>query len=153
MIEFEPTVVHPAFPAVALAPPTLVGRPKEDRYKAFCQEIDAVKEKALGRMGATDVAYVRNLNRFSRAMEVTGRALIHFSFEPILFVVGVVALWLHKQLQATEIGHTDAPSRCETLSMGAPWTDASARHCAVLRLPRPVSAYGPFITVTVKTVK
>src|SRR5258708_40203569 len=105
MNAFEPAVVRPVSPAVALVPPT-VGRPKEDRYKAFCREIDAVKEKALGRMGATDVAYVRNLNRFSRAMEVTGRLLIHFSFEPILFVVGVVALWLHKQLQATEIGHT-----------------------------------------------
>jgi linoleoyl-CoA desaturase len=46
------------------------------------------------------------MSRFSRAMEVVGRVLIHFSFEPVTFVLGVVALWLHKQLQATEIGHT-----------------------------------------------
>jgi fatty acid desaturase len=80
--------------------------PKKDRYSAFCRELDAVKENALARMGRADVAYVHNLNRFSRAMEVVGRALIHFSFEPVTFVLGVIALWLHKQLQATEIGHT-----------------------------------------------
>src|SRR5205807_9547661 len=28
------------------------------------------------------------------------------SFEPVLFTIGVVALFLHKQVEATEIGHT-----------------------------------------------
>jgi linoleoyl-CoA desaturase len=49
---------------------------------------------------------VKRLDRLSRASEVVGRALIHFSFEPLGFGAGVIALWLHKQLQATEIGHT-----------------------------------------------
>ena len=49
---------------------------------------------------------MRRLDRFSRVMEVVGRVLIHVSFEPITFVLGVSALWIHKQLQATEIGHT-----------------------------------------------
>jgi linoleoyl-CoA desaturase len=39
-------------------------------------------------------------------MEIVGRTLIHFSPEPITFATGVGALWLHKQLEATEIGHT-----------------------------------------------
>ena len=39
-------------------------------------------------------------------MEVVGRVLIHVSLEPVTFFAGVGALWLHKQLQATEIGHT-----------------------------------------------
>jgi linoleoyl-CoA desaturase len=38
-------------------------------------------------------------------MEIVGRALIHFSFDPVTFLLGVGALWIHKQLQATEIGH------------------------------------------------
>jgi linoleoyl-CoA desaturase len=46
------------------------------------------------------------MNRFSRAMEVVGRALIFFSPEPVSFLCGVGALFVHKQLQATEIGHT-----------------------------------------------
>jgi linoleoyl-CoA desaturase len=78
----------------------------EERFRRFGEELDALKERTLARMGAADVTYVRNLDRFSRAMEVVGRVLIHFSPEPISFAAGVLALWLHKQLQATEIGHT-----------------------------------------------
>jgi linoleoyl-CoA desaturase len=78
----------------------------DDEYRRFADEIDAVKRGALARVGASDVAHIRRLNRFSRAMEVAGRVLIHFSPEPITFILGVLALWVHKQLQATEIGHT-----------------------------------------------
>jgi linoleoyl-CoA desaturase len=75
-------------------------------YQAFGAELDALKQRTLARVGAPDVAYVRRLNRFSRAMEVAGRVLIHFSPEPVTFALGVLALWVHKQIQATEIGHT-----------------------------------------------
>ena len=74
--------------------------------RRFAEAIDAVKRKALARVGPEDVTYVRKLNRFSRTMEVAGRVLIHFSPEPVTFVLGVLALWVHKQLQATEIGHS-----------------------------------------------
>ena len=85
----------------ALAP-----RTHEPDYRAFGAELDEVKRRALARVGPEDVAYVKRLNRFSRAMEVIGRVLIHVSPEPVTFSLGVGALWLHKQLQATEIGHT-----------------------------------------------
>jgi fatty acid desaturase len=78
----------------------------EERYRRFGEELDAVKKRAVARMGGEDVAYVRRLNRFSRTMEIVGRVLIHVSPEPISFLLGVGALWIHKQLQATEIGHT-----------------------------------------------
>jgi NADPH-dependent stearoyl-CoA 9-desaturase len=39
-------------------------------------------------------------------MEVAGRGLIFFSPEPMSFLLGVGALWVHKQLQTAEIGHT-----------------------------------------------
>jgi fatty acid desaturase len=99
---------QPSFFVPAPVPPPMPRgpRPTGDRYQALCQDLDAVKERALARIGPEDVAHVHRMNRFSRAMEVLGRVLIHFSPEPISFLVGVVALWLHKQLQATEIGHT-----------------------------------------------
>lgn len=56
--------------------------------------------------GEEDVKYVKSLDRFSVAMEVVGRVLIHASWEPISFLVGVGCLFVHKQLQAAEIGHT-----------------------------------------------
>jgi linoleoyl-CoA desaturase len=79
---------------------------EEERYRRFGEELDALKRRVLERVGEEDVAYVRNLNRFSRAMEIVGRTLIHFSIEPISFFAGVGALWVHKQLQTAEIGHT-----------------------------------------------
>jgi len=39
-------------------------------------------------------------------MEVVGRTLIHVSVDPFTFAVGVGTLWLHKQLEVAEIGHT-----------------------------------------------
>jgi NADPH-dependent stearoyl-CoA 9-desaturase len=101
--------------ALACAPPsiTVFNEPEhrsdnsdEEKYRRLGDELDDVKRRALGRMGTEDVTYVRRLNRFSRGMEIAGRLLIMLSPEPITFALGVGALWLHKQLQATEIGHT-----------------------------------------------
>lgn len=75
-------------------------------YRAFGEELDEVKRRAFARVGAEDARYVKRLNYFSRTMEIIGRVLIHVSPEPVTFVLGVGALWIHKQLQATEIGHT-----------------------------------------------
>ncbi len=80
--------------------------PRDERYRLFGEELDALKRRTFAEVGATDVAYVRRVNRFSLAMQVVGRVLIHVSFEPIAFLTGVTALWIHKQLQATEVGHT-----------------------------------------------
>jgi linoleoyl-CoA desaturase len=80
--------------------------PDEERYRRFGVELDALKQRVTSRLGAQDVAYVRRLNRFSRCMEIAGRLLILLSPEPVTFLLGVGALWVHKQLQSTEIGHT-----------------------------------------------
>lgn len=80
--------------------------PYSEWMKRFGEEIDAIRIRAEADVGARDVTRLRRLNWFSRGMEVAGRALIHFSVEPIVFFAGVGALWVHKQLQAIEIGHT-----------------------------------------------
>jgi linoleoyl-CoA desaturase len=80
--------------------------PDEERYRRFGAELDALKQRVTSRIGAQDVAYVRRLDRFSRCMEIAGRLLILLSPEPVTFLLGVGALWVHKQLQSTEIGHT-----------------------------------------------
>jgi NADPH-dependent stearoyl-CoA 9-desaturase len=80
--------------------------PDEERYRRFGEDLDALKQRTMARVGGEDVAYVKKLNRFSLGMEVAGRLLILLSPEPVTFLLGVGALWIHKQLQATEIGHT-----------------------------------------------
>lgn len=79
---------------------------REERLRRFGEAIDAIRTRVEAQIGPEDVAHVRRVNRFSRAMEIAGRVMIHVSFEPVGFLLGVGALWLHKQLQATEIGHT-----------------------------------------------
>ncbi|MFO0547177.1 MAG: fatty acid desaturase [Polyangiaceae bacterium] len=80
--------------------------PDPERFQLFGEEVEALKALVFAKVGEEDVRYVKRLSAFSRVMEVVGRGLIHFSFEPLTFGVGVVALWVHKQLDATEIGHT-----------------------------------------------
>ena len=72
----------------------------------FGKALDALKARVEAQVGEEDLARVKKLQRLSRTMEVVGRTLIHFSPEPLTFTAGVLALWLHKQLQATEVGHT-----------------------------------------------
>jgi NADPH-dependent stearoyl-CoA 9-desaturase len=86
------------------AAPTVEDR--RERLRRFGEAIDAIRERVEAKVGAEDVARVRRLDVFSRSMEIVGRVLIHVSPEPVTFALGVGALWIHKQLQATEIGHT-----------------------------------------------
>ncbi len=92
----------PVIPAPAQAPPIT----RAERMRSFGKAIDEIRIRAEAGLGAADVTRIRRLNYFSRGMEVAGRTMIHFSFEPFGFLAGVGALWLHKQLQAIEIGHT-----------------------------------------------
>jgi linoleoyl-CoA desaturase len=78
----------------------------EERLQLFAAEIDKLRERLDSEIGAEDAEYVVRLDRFSRIMEAVGRLLIHFSIEPIGFLTGVGALWIHKQIQAIEIGHS-----------------------------------------------
>lgn len=77
-----------------------------ERLESFGRSIDAIRKDVEARVGDEDLRRVRRLRWLSRALEVAGRGAIHFSFEPITFGAGVILLWLHKQLEATEIGHT-----------------------------------------------
>lgn len=79
---------------------------RKQRLQRFAEAIDAIRQRVEARVGQEDVDHVRRVNALSRGMEVIGRVLIHVSFEPIAFSLGVGALWLHKQLQATEVGHS-----------------------------------------------
>jgi NADPH-dependent stearoyl-CoA 9-desaturase len=78
----------------------------EARLQSFGAAIDRIRDRIEARVGEEDLRYVRRVDAFSHAMQVAGRTILHFSFEPIGFTVGVLALWIHKQLQATEVGHT-----------------------------------------------
>lgn len=95
--------------AVPVDPPDPVDPrdlPDAERLRRFGEALDALRKRVEAQLGDEDVAYIRRVDRFSRGCEAVGRVLIHVSFEPVGWLAGVAALWVHKQLQATEVGHT-----------------------------------------------
>jgi linoleoyl-CoA desaturase len=93
-------------PGDSPAPPPPALDDEAARLRAFGERIDAIRERVERSIGPDDVAHMEKMRAFSRAMELTGRVLIHVSLDPVTFSLGVGALWLHKQVEATEIGHT-----------------------------------------------
>ncbi len=87
-------------------PVATMRRDQQERLKQFAKALDDIHRRAQAELGAKDVAHIRRVRRASTTLEVIGRALIHVSPEPFSFFAGVVALFLHKQLETTEIGHT-----------------------------------------------
>src|SRR5688572_33227385 len=77
-----------------------------ERIESFGRCLDELRKSVEAEIGAPDVAYMRRVRAASKRLEIGGRSLIHLSFEPIGFAVGVGALWAHKLLEAIEIGHT-----------------------------------------------
>ncbi len=89
--------------------------PRERPYAAFGAALDALRARTEADLGEKDLTYLRRMTWFSRAMEVLGRGLIHFSLEPVGFCLGVLALWVHKQLETMELGHMVLHGVCDTL--------------------------------------
>lgn len=79
---------------------------EEEPFREFAEDLDALHRRTLAKIGQEDVDYITKLDAFSQTMHVVGRVLIHASVEPVTFFAGVGALWVHKQLQATEVGHS-----------------------------------------------
>ncbi len=77
----------------------------ESLYDQIEQEFDAIKQRYRLKLGAKDVAYITGLRRKSRLFEALGRGLLWISPEPITFSAGVFFVWLHRNIEAIEIGH------------------------------------------------
>ncbi|TBO32818.1 hypothetical protein EYS42_06505 [Aquabacterium lacunae] len=74
-------------------------------YDQIEAEFEAIKRKYREQLGPDDVAYIKGLRSWSRRFEVLGRGLLWVSKEPIMFSLGVFFVWLHRNIEAIEIGH------------------------------------------------
>lgn len=74
-------------------------------YDQIEAEFEAIKLKYRDKLGPQDVAYIKRLRAWSRRFEVLGRGLLWVSKEPITFALGVLFVWLHRNIEAIEIGH------------------------------------------------
>ncbi|MCB9597456.1 MAG: fatty acid desaturase [Sandaracinaceae bacterium] len=78
----------------------------DERLERFGHAIDALRARVKAEIGEEDVRYIQRVQTVSRVAEVVGRTLLVVSFDPLTYTFGVVSLFVHKQLEAAEIGHT-----------------------------------------------
>ena len=78
----------------------------KQQLAAMQQEFDDLQREIKADLGQKDVDYIKGIIRVQRYLEITGRTLIHFSFTPIPFMLGVTALSVSKILNNMEIGHS-----------------------------------------------
>jgi linoleoyl-CoA desaturase len=76
-----------------------------ERIAAFGQALETLRREVEQKLGESDAEHIRRIGKVSSALEIIGRTLIHFSFEPVGFGAGTAALWAHKTLELMEIGH------------------------------------------------
>ena len=72
---------------------------------SLCRELDELKARTLAQVGEQDAAHIKKVRAYARVFEASGRVLIHVSFEPVGFGLGVLSLGLYKILENMEIGH------------------------------------------------
>jgi fatty acid desaturase len=76
-----------------------------EQARSLQTELDALRHEYAARIGARDAEHIRTVRSVARISRVAGRALIHFSLEPVSWAAGVVALATYKVLENMEIGH------------------------------------------------
>ncbi|HVU02931.1 MAG TPA: acyl-CoA desaturase [Polyangiaceae bacterium] len=72
---------------------------------ALARDLDAVRARVTAEIGKEDAEYIEDVRLAARALEVSGRLLIHVSLDPITFGAGVLGLALYKILENMELGH------------------------------------------------
>jgi NADPH-dependent stearoyl-CoA 9-desaturase len=76
-----------------------------EQLAAFGQELDALRAETMARVGEQDARHIRSMLNRSKAFAATGRGLLMFGFDPISWIVGVIALAKAKILENMEVGH------------------------------------------------
>ncbi len=76
-----------------------------EQVEEFGRELDELRQRIVSDLGADDVAYIHNVIKTQRGLEVLGRGLLFAGFFPPAWLAGVGALSLSKILDNMEIGH------------------------------------------------
>ena len=80
--------------------------PSAETLLSFEQEINAIRDETLSKVGQADADYIRRVIRFQRGLDLSSRLVIVLGFiHPLFWVAGVLMLALAKILDNMEIGH------------------------------------------------
>jgi fatty acid desaturase len=76
-----------------------------ERYNQISQSIEQIKAYYRSQLGQKDIDYIKGIRNKSRIFELIGRSLIWFGYDPISFSLGILFLFLHRNLESIELGH------------------------------------------------
>jgi fatty acid desaturase len=68
-------------------------------------DLAELRARTLAKLGHEDELYIKSVRSVANALQLVGRTLIHFSFEPVGFGIGTLSLGAYKILENMEIGH------------------------------------------------
>jgi NADPH-dependent stearoyl-CoA 9-desaturase len=77
----------------------------EQQLQQLGEELDELRNRVIADLGERDAEYIRQIIRWQRGLEISGRALLEVGFLPPAWLGGVAALSLSKILDNMEIGH------------------------------------------------
>src|SRR5438309_3300016 len=77
----------------------------DEQIEALGRELGELRARVVADLGERDAAYIRNMIRAQRGLEIGGRGLLFLGAIPPAWLAGVTALSLSKILDNMEIGH------------------------------------------------
>ncbi len=77
----------------------------DEEIEQLGAELDKLRNRVIADLGERDADYIRQIIRWQRGLEVSGRVLLEAGFLPPVWLGGVLALSLSKILDNMEIGH------------------------------------------------
>ncbi|WP_108977303.1 fatty acid desaturase family protein [Leptospira ryugenii] len=84
---------------------TLSRKLSSEEIQSFGNELEEMRKEILSKVGQEDADHIKRVYKVYRYTEALGRGLLHFSFDPITFVLGTSLLTISKILNNMEIGH------------------------------------------------
>ena len=76
-----------------------------EQLTELASELDTLRATIAADIGDRDAKHIRKMVRNARVSGATGRGLLMFGFDPITWVLGVIALAHAKILENMEVGH------------------------------------------------
>lgn len=76
-----------------------------EQLDGLATELDALRSELVASYGERDARHIRSMVRRAQGSAIAGRSLLMFGWDPISWVVGVLALAHAKILENMEIGH------------------------------------------------
>lgn len=77
----------------------------EGKLKELGRELRELEAREKSALGNNEIRYIKKIQRTVLILEIIGRGLLFFGFNPTAWLIGVIFLAISKIIENTEIGH------------------------------------------------